>query len=132
MSGSERMPEPDSNGWEVPDGERMRAVRGPQQLEDLLVGFVGKRGWRSRVEAVTVFSRWREIVGSELARRCEPVRLAGGLLVVRVESQTWAAQIRYLVPQIRTRVAALLEGEQVDKIRLVVGPLEGPGADNEG
>lgn len=111
--------------WEVPDGDRLRRVRGPQRLDDLLAGFVGRRGWRDRVEAVSVFSRWQQIVGPELDRRCEPVRLAGGLLVVRVQTQAWAAQIRYLLPRIRERANTLLADQQVERVRLVVGPLQG-------
>lgn len=115
----------DRDAWEVPDEDVMRPVPRPERLDDLLAGFLVNRGWRSRMEAASVLTRWQRIVGTELAQRCEPVRLAGGQLVIRVESQAWATQISYLVPRIRERVAELLDGEEVEGVRLVVGPLQG-------
>lgn len=99
--------------------------RDPAALADLLSGFVRTRRWAGRLQSLSVHSQWEELVGPDLARRCEPVRIAGGVLLIRTASPTWAAQLRYLTPRIQRRVAELVGEDQVRTVRVVVGPLEG-------
>jgi predicted nucleic acid-binding Zn ribbon protein len=56
-----------------------------------------------------LFGRWEEIVGPDLARHVQPVRLDGDRLVVEVAEPAWATQVRLLTDQITARV-----GEVVD------------------
>jgi predicted nucleic acid-binding Zn ribbon protein len=79
-----------------------------------------------------VFNRWDELVGPELARRCEPVRLAGGVLVVRAENQAWAAQVRYLTGTLKRRAHEVLD-QPVERVEVEIGPLRGTaGSTDEG
>jgi len=82
-------------------------------------GGLARRGGRR------VFPRGEEIVGADLARRCEPVRVAGGILVIRAESQVWATQLHYLTPVLLRSAAQVLGPDTVRSVRLVVGPLQG-------
>jgi predicted nucleic acid-binding Zn ribbon protein len=45
--------------------------------------------------------------------------------VVRAESQVWATQLRYMLPQLKARVEEVLGEGSVTDIRVVVGTLEG-------
>ena len=110
--------------WVVPTDERLRQARRPEELGDLLEGLVSSRGWAARLRSTAVFNRWDELVGPELARRCEPVRLAGGVLVVRAENASWAAQVRYLSGTVRRRAREVLD-QPVERIEIEVGPLQG-------
>jgi predicted nucleic acid-binding Zn ribbon protein len=92
-------------------------------LEQLLAG----RRWGERLTGATASQRWAEIVGPDLAARCEPVRLAGGTLVVRAESQVWATQLKYMLPHLAEKANEVLGEGRVRDIRLVVGPLTGHG-----
>lgn len=73
-------------------------------------------------------ARWREIVGPDLARRTEPVKLtkprAGGpgSLEIRVAGAS-AALIQHQAPQIVSRVNLFLGSGAVNKLRIVQGPL---------
>jgi len=73
-------------------------------------------------------ARWREIVGQEIARRTEPVKLTrprtGGpaALEIRVAGPA-AALIQHQGPQIIARVNLFLGAGAVDKLRIVQGPL---------
>lgn len=105
------------------DGGDAGADAEPRRLADLLAATVGRRGWGSRLEGAQVHQRWTEIAGTQLAAHAEPVRLHGGVLVVRVESTAWATQMRYLSRQLAERANAVLGGQPVRRVTLVVGRL---------
>jgi predicted nucleic acid-binding Zn ribbon protein len=119
---------PSEDDWVTPDSETdaVHRVSPPSLLGAALDGYVASRGWTEKLRAGRVFRHWDEIVGPDLAARCEPVRIAGGTLVVRAESQAWATQLRYLTPALVSNAAQVLGPGTVRNIRLVVGPLQGP------
>ncbi len=117
------MAEGDEVAWVLDEGGALRPARAPRPVGDLLRGIVERRGWNERLRGAAVFSQWEELVGAELARRCRPVRLVGGLLVVRAESTTWAAEVAYLVGEVIARATDVIGPGLVRDVRVVVGPL---------
>lgn len=117
---------PDDGDWTMPaeEGDGLTRLQAPESVGDALGRLAGRRGWGERLGAATLAARWSEVVGESVAARCEPVRLAGGCLVVRAENQAWAAQLRYLQASLRDNAARVLAPQPVDEIRIVVGPLE--------
>ncbi|MDP3175256.1 MAG: DciA family protein [Phenylobacterium sp.] len=73
-------------------------------------------------------ARWREIVGEQIARRTEPVKLtrkragSAAALEIRVAGPA-AAIIQHQAPEILARVNLFLGEGAVDKLRIVQGPL---------
>ncbi|CAN7568236.1 DciA family protein [Phenylobacterium sp. LjRoot225] len=73
-------------------------------------------------------ARWREIVGPEVAKRTEPVKLVKGRngspssLEIRVAGPS-AAIIQHQAHDILARVNLFLGSEAVQKLRIVQGPL---------
>lgn len=73
-------------------------------------------------------SRWREIVGDQIARRTEPVKLVKGRggapasLEIRVAGPA-AALVQHQAPEIIARVNLFLGEGAVGKLRIVQGPL---------
>lgn len=73
-------------------------------------------------------ARWREIVGPDIAKRTEPVKLTkprtGGpaALEIRVAGAS-AALIQHQAPEIVARVNLFLGTGAVNKLRIVQGPL---------
>lgn len=73
-------------------------------------------------------ARWREIVGEQIARRTEPVKLvkgrngAGAALEIRVAGPS-AALIQHQAPDILARVNLFLGSGAVERLRIVQGPL---------
>lgn len=124
---------PTDDDWVMPElnTDGLRRIRPPTPVADMLAAFVERQGWTERLRGANAWSRWDEIVGTDLADKCEPVRLAGGALVVRAESQAWATQLRYLLPQLRANVDQVLGEGTVRSVRVVVGPLEGRTAPDE-
>jgi len=76
-------------------------------------------------------ARWREIVGADVARRTEPVKLVKGRnggpssLEIRVAGPS-AALIQHQAHEILARVNLFLGAKAVQKLRIVQGPLRTP------
>ena len=74
-------------------------------------------------------ARWREVVGAEVARRTEVVKLVKGRnggpssLEIRVAGPS-AAIIQHQAHEILARVNLFLGAEAVQKLRIVQGPLQ--------
>jgi len=79
-----------------------------------------------------LISRWREVVGADIARRTEPVKLTKGRnggpssLEIRVAGPS-AAIVQHQAPEILARVNLFLGAEAVQKLRIVQGPLQHKG-----
>jgi hypothetical protein len=109
--------------------KRTRPARRPpppagRSLAPLLKELDGKFGQG----AGALQARWREIVGPEVARRTEPVKLTKGRggqpssLEIRVAGPA-AAIIQHQAHEILARVNLFLGAEAVQKLRVVQGPL---------
>jgi predicted nucleic acid-binding Zn ribbon protein len=75
------------------------------------------------VETVaSVFDRWPDLVGEQVASRARPVSLRDGVLVVGVDDPAWATQIRFLEAQVLAGIAAELGPDEVVRIEVRVRP----------
>jgi predicted nucleic acid-binding Zn ribbon protein len=98
-----------------PDG------RDPVLLGDTLARLAAERGWREELSVGSVIGRWREVVGDDVADHCIPESFDNGLLVVRADSTTWAANLRLLSPQLVARLEADVGVGVVREVK-VLGP----------
>lgn len=114
---------PEDADWTAEEGDHLRIITPPSPLGDALSGFVTSRRWQQRLRGAAVHNHWEEIVGAELIARCQPVRLAGGVLVVRAESAAWATQLRYMTTQLRDQVNRVLGEDMVSEVQITVGRL---------
>lgn len=113
---------PDDEDWVVPDRSQVvRVPHGPEALADVLDGVIRDRRWGERLRGASVFDRWEEVVGVELAQHCRPVRLTGGVLTVAASSPQWATQLRYLTGQLQLNVNHAMGEPLVTSVHVVVG-----------
>jgi len=97
----------------TPAGVRQNRPRrdDPQPLRAALGGLLRDQGWQAQAAVGSVFGRWPEIVGAEMAAHTRPERLDGDELVVIADSTAWATQVRWLARDlIRTLNAELGSG----------------------
>ena len=92
------------------------------RIRDVLDGFGIKVGLGRSKDASVIWSRWPEIVGDAVAAHAEPSSLRDGVLKVRADSPTWAAELGYLVEEIRGKANALIGGQSVVEVRVWTGP----------
>jgi predicted nucleic acid-binding Zn ribbon protein len=77
----------------------------------------------------SVFGRWAEIVGPELAEHTRPESLADGELIVTADSTAWATQVRLLAAHLVRRLNDELTDGSVQRVRVrgPAGPARPPG-----
>ena len=93
----------------------------PQPLTSAIEGLLDQRGWQQRAAMGSVFGRWAEIVGQDLAAHTQPDTFADGELSVTADSTAWATQVRLLAPQLVRRLNAELGDGSVLRVK-VRGP----------
>ena len=112
----------DPHRAEPPGPPRGRVRRDdPQRLGQAIGGLLDQRGWQQRAAIGSVFGRWAEIVGPDLAAHTSPDSFADGELAVTADSTAWATQVRLLAPQLVRRLAAELGDGTVRRVK-VRGP----------
>lgn len=94
----------------------------PQPLRSLVGRLVDDRGWEQQAREGTLFGRWPELVGPQIAAHCRPDQLRDGELLVIADTSAWATQLRLLVPKLQARLAAELGSSLIRRIR-VQGPV---------
>jgi hypothetical protein len=102
--------------------------RPPPPAGRALTKYVKELDGRFGQGAGALSARWREIVGPEIARRTEPVKLVKGRnggpssLEIRVAGPA-AAIIQHQAHEVLARVNVFLGPDAVQRLRIVQGPL---------
>jgi predicted nucleic acid-binding Zn ribbon protein len=94
----------------------------PIRIGGTLSALARSWGFESPIETARLFSAWGQIVGPEVAARCRPSSLKGGVLKVRTESAVWASEFRYLSADVIRRINSELGKEIVREIKPWVKP----------
>jgi predicted nucleic acid-binding Zn ribbon protein len=126
----ERDASPDSPPSRRP-GRRPRR-EDPEPLNTAIDALLDSRGWREATAVGSVFGRWADIVGPELAAHTRPDTLADGELTVTADSTAWATQVRLLAAHLVRRLNAELGDGAVQRVRVrgpagAAGPARRPG-----
>lgn len=66
----------------------------------------------------SVFGRWVEIVGPQVAEHVVPETFSEGELVVTADSPVWATQMRLLAPQVLKRLGQELGAGTVRHVKV--------------
>jgi predicted nucleic acid-binding Zn ribbon protein len=93
----------------------------PVPLSSAISRLLDAEGWGLSVTTGSVFGRWAEIVGSDLAGHTTPERLADGELTIAADSTAWATQVRLLTAQLVLRLNRELGDGTVLRVK-VRGP----------
>ena len=113
---------PPGRGADVSGPARGRPRRDdPQRLVTPSAACSTMQGWQQRAAIGSVFGRWAEIVGADLAAHTTPDAFDDGELAVTADSTAWATQVRLLAPQLVRRLNAELGDGTVRRVK-VRGP----------
>ncbi len=85
-------------------------------------------GFQHPMATAKVFACWRELVGDQVAARCDPAGLSRGVLKVWAATPAWASELRYLAPEMIRRVNAGVGTVLVSEVKVSVRPPDGPAA----
>jgi len=93
----------------------------PQPLTTAIHGLLGDQGWQTAAAVGSVFGRWPQIVGADLAAHTRPDRFTDGELLVIADSTAWATQVRLLAATLVRRLNTELGDGTVTRVK-VRGP----------
>jgi predicted nucleic acid-binding Zn ribbon protein len=94
----------------------------PEPLGRAIDGLLTAEGWTLAAATGSVFGRWAQIVGADLAAHTNPESLTGGELTVSADSTAWATQVRLLASQLVRRLNTELGDGTVVRVK-VRGPV---------
>lgn len=101
--------------------------REPRKIAEILDRTSARLGGPTASTASTIFTRWDELVGADIAGHARPVSLHDRVLVLAVDHPTWGAQLRFMTGQLLTRIAEVTDGSEVAEIRIRVAGEKPPG-----
>jgi predicted nucleic acid-binding Zn ribbon protein len=132
--GGEPAGEPSRPGEPAPSGNAGKAAgprrprRGgrtrredPQPLSTALDSLLTDQGWQTAAAVGSVFGRWDQLVGRDVAAHTRPERFTDGELVVVADSAAWATQVRLLTSAVLRRLNTELGHGTVTRV-VVRGP----------
>jgi len=93
----------------------------PEPLGAALDGLLADQGWQLAAAVGSVFGRWDQIVGPDVAAHTRPERFSDGELVVVADSSAWATQVRLLTSALLRRLNEELGHGTVTRV-VVRGP----------
>ena len=105
-----------------PHGPPVWHWREPAPIRGVLLE--GARAWGldNPLEIARMFELWKEMVGEQVAARCEPASLGRGVLKVWAASAPWANELKYLAPEVIRRVNAGVGREVVRELKVALRP----------
>jgi predicted nucleic acid-binding Zn ribbon protein len=108
-----------------PRAARRERREDPQPLTAALDALIGEQGWTLAAATGSMFGRWEQIVGPDLAGHTRPESLTDGELTVTADSTAWATQVRLLAGQLVHRLNVELGDGAVRRVK-VRGPAGAP------
>ena len=92
----------------------------PQRLGRALDRLMGTLRAPSVDVLDSVFTRWAEIVGGDVAAHTRPQSIDGGTLLVEAEDSTWASELRWLENEVLSRVAEVSGSDRISTLSVRV------------
>ncbi len=95
--------------------------RDPRPVADSLDRVTRGLGTPGARLLTSVFADWPRLVGQEVAAHARPCSLRDGVLVIAADQPAWAAQLRYLAPDMLARIRAGIATTEIAQIQIRVG-----------
>ncbi|AKV55759.1 hypothetical protein BACT_0004 [Bifidobacterium actinocoloniiforme DSM 22766] len=100
--------------------------RDPKRLGSVTTSMAGQGGWFPHLKVAQLQDHWDQVVGPAIAAHSTVRSYKEGRLVLQASTPVWATQLTYLIPQLKSTVAARL-GMPVTEV-VVSGPGSGSGS----
>jgi len=111
-----------------PAGQRFDPFNrdGPVAASELLQRLLRTLEKPSPDVIISVFKRWEQVVGADIAKHCRPVAIEGDRLIVAADDPMWASEFQWLSEMVLDRLAEVSGGRRMEHlaIRVVPGHLE--------
>ncbi len=99
-----------------------RSPADPSPLKSLLGSAATRFGLDDALATGSLWKRWAEVVGDDVAAHAQPTSLRGGVLRIRADSPVWAHEIGYLAEEIKRKANQALGRAAVAEVRVWNAP----------
>jgi predicted nucleic acid-binding Zn ribbon protein len=97
----------------------------PERIGTIVARLIDDSPWGKQVKELQTLSRWREIVGLQIARQAQPESLKDGVLVVRVQNSLWLSHLRlFLAEELREKLNRELPSAPIREIHFRLGSVD--------
>jgi hypothetical protein len=105
-----------------------RKKRGGKEhpVGDLIEQLLASKGFTTQLKKYQTWSCWNDVVGPQIARHAQPLRIRDRILEVRVAQAAWMQQLQLLKPRILKQLNERLDGDLLDDIFLKRGDVTPP------
>ncbi len=112
----------------MPEAQRLMSRRAKNQqasaIDILIEKILADKGLDHKLQQYRAWTVWDDVVGPQIARYAQPLRIRGSVLEVRVENATWMQQLQLLKPKILRELNGRLGGQVLDDIFWKRGAIE--------
>jgi predicted nucleic acid-binding Zn ribbon protein len=98
--------------------------RRPERIGAIVARLIDESPWGKQVKELQALSRWRDIVGLQIARQAQPESLKDGVLVVRVQNSVWLSHLRFLAEELRAKLNREIPSAPIREIRFRLGSVD--------
>ena len=93
---------------------------------DLVEQLLSSKGLTTQLKKYQTWSCWNDVVGPQIARHAQPLRIRDRILEVRVSQPAWMQQLQLLKPKILQQLNERLNEELIEDIYLKRGTVTPP------
>jgi predicted nucleic acid-binding Zn ribbon protein len=98
--------------------------RRPERIGAIVARLLDDGPWGKQVKELQAFTRWRDIVGIQIARQAQPESFKDGVLVVRVQNSVWLSHLRFLAEELREKLNREIPSAPIEEIRFRLGSVD--------
>ncbi len=92
-------------------------MKGVEDIGSVLDSVVDGMGINRKLMTSSIFNHWKEIVGTEIAKKSVPKRLVRMTLYVSVTSSTWANELSLMSEDLIEKINSFARVEVVKTVR---------------
>ena len=96
------------------------------KVGDLVEQLFISKGMTTQLKKYQTWSCWNDVVGPQIARHAQPLRIRDRILEVRVSQPVWMQQLQLLKPKILQQLNERLSEELIEEIYLKRGNVTPP------
>lgn len=90
-------------------------------ISTIMAKYVRDTGIFTHVNEGSLRLEWSNIVGAQIAQHTRIEQVENGVIVIRCDSTQWAAQLKFLIPQLMKKIETHFPKLRVQKL-IVLGP----------
>lgn len=90
------------------------------KISKLLPSLVHEKGWEKQLDLHSIFPRWEEIVGEEMNRNAQPLKIERGVLWLEVVNSSWLQQYQYEKMELLDTLNSCFRLSRLNDIKMVL------------